>query len=323
MNKFGEKLVLKIWGGSHEPRIGFELKSCPKNLSITSEDFEKDLSRRKPGLLGTTKRIENDQPIIISGIENNLTNGKTIKIEFTNSDIRKEDYQKFIDIPRPGHADFVAYKKYGKEINLSGGGFFSGRMTLLLVAAGVIAKKIVSDINFKAELISVNGNKDIVSEVQKAVEENDSVGGIVECTISNVPIGLGEPFFNSVESKLSHLVFSIPGVKGIEFGSGFKCALMKGSEHNDVFINAKGLTKTNNAGGINGGLTNGNNIVFRVAIKPTSSISKTQKTFNFTTNQLEELTISGRHDTCIALRMPVIIEAVSALVLADFLIQLK
>lgn len=318
MKNFGNQLIIRIWGGSHEPRMGLEIESCPKGIEINEKDFEEDLKRRKPGKKGTTSRIEDDIPIITSGIKNNKTDGDTLKIEFTNTNTRPADYELFKQTPRPGHADFTARKKYGEQIQLSGGGFFSGRMTVLLVAAGVIAKKIIPEIKFEAKLISVNGNKNIENEIDKAVEEGDSVGGIIECIISKVPIGLGEPFFDSIESKISHLVFSVPGIKGIEFGSGFRSTEMKGSEHNDMFVDSSGKTSSNNSGGINGGISNGNDIVFRVAVKPTSSISKAQQTFNFGTQETETLTIKGRHDACIALRVPVIIEAVAAIVLADF-----
>ena len=204
---------------------------------------------------------------------------------------------------------------------MAGGGQSSGRMTLPLVAAGVIAKKIIPDVVFNTQLIEVNGSKDIESQVNKAVEENDSVGGIIECRISNIPVGFGEPFFDSVESMLSHIMFSIPGIKGIEFGTGFESAKMKGSECNDVFIDVHGSTATNNAGGINGGISNGNEIVFRVAVKPTSSIGKTQRTFNFKTQEMTDLIIEGRHDNCFALRTPVIVENAAAVVLADLFLQ--
>lgn len=318
MNNFGNKLKIKIWGGSHEPKIGIKIYGIPKDIEINEKDFETDLNRRKPGKKGTTTRIETDYPIIKSGIKNHITDGSPIKIEFINTNTRPIDYELFNKSPRPGHADFTARKKFGEQINLSGGGIFSGRMTVLLVAAGVIAKKIIPKIIFEARLISVNGSQNIEAEIDKAVDEGDSVGGIIECKISNVPIGLGEPFFDSIESKISHLVFAVPGIKGIEFGSGFKSTEMRGSEHNDLIINSNGQTSTNNSGGINGGISNGNDIIFRVAVKPTSSISKPQQTYNFETNKTETLKIEGRHDACIALRMPVIIESVAAIVIADF-----
>jgi len=198
-----------------------------------------------------------------------------------------------------------------------GGGHFSGRLTLPLVAAGVIAKKILPEVRIQAELIEAGGLKDIQAAIRKADAEKDSIGGIVECRVTGLSPGLGEPFFDSVESLLAHAIFAIPAIKGIEFGSGFSAARMNGSEHNDLIINPEGITQTNNAGGINGGLTNGNDLVFRIAVKPTSSISLPQMTLNLETGKVEELLIAGRHDLCIALRVPVVVEAVTAIVLAD------
>jgi chorismate synthase len=278
------------------------------------------LERRKGSQRGTTSRKEADKPNILSGVFDGKTTGAPITIVFENTNIQSKDYNFAKEIPRPGHADFVAMKKFGGFNDYRGGGHFSGRLTVGLVAAGVIAKKIIKPIGTEAYLISVGGSKDIEKVVNKAVEEGDSVGGLIECKISNVPIGLGEPFFNSIESLISHIVFSIPGIKGIEFGAGFKSAEMQGSVHNDLVVDADGKTSTNNAGGINGGITNGNEILFRAAVKPTSSISKVQKTVNIKTGELSELSVKGRHDACIALRVPVILEAASAIVLADLLL---
>ena len=192
------------------------------------------------------------------------------------------------------------------------------------MAAGVIAKKIIPDVNIKTNLIEAGGQKDINKAIEVAVSDSDSIGGIIECVVSNIPVGLGEPFFNSVESLLSHMIFSIPAIKGIEFGAGFRAAKMKGSEHNDLIISADGKTSTNNSGGINGGITNGNILLFRVVVKPTSRIPKKQKTINLKTGKQEDLVIRGRHDLCIALRVPVVVEAATAIVLTDlFLIEQK
>ena len=198
-----------------------------------------------------------------------------------------------------------------------GGGHFSGRITLGLVAAGVLAKKIISEIDIRAELTEVNGQKDIDSAIDAAIKAKDSVGGIIECVASPMPVGLGEPFFNSVESQISSLVFSIPGIKAIEFGAGFAASRMQGSTFNDAIINSKGQTKTNHSGGINGGISNGNDLIFQVAVRPTASISLPQETYNFKHRKIETLNINGRHDSCIALRVSVIIEAVTAIALAD------
>jgi len=190
-----------------------------------------------------------------------------------------------------------------------------------LVAAGVLARKIISPTSVSAKILEVGGSSDIEAAVQRALEEKDSIGGIVECIISSVPAGLGEPFFDSVEALVSHMIFSIPAIKGIEFGAGFGAARMTGSEHNDNFISTDGSTETNHAGGINGGITNGNQINFRVAVKPTSSTHQTQHTMNMSTGEMEDLTIEGRHDTCIALRVPVVVEAAAAIVMADLMLQ--
>jgi chorismate synthase len=193
-------------------------------------------------------------------------------------------------------------------------------LTLGLVAAGVLAKKIIPEVNIEAKLIEAGGQKDIEDAVNKAIEKKDSIGGIIECRAHGVPAGLGEPFFDSIESRISHLCFAIPGIRGIEFGSGFKAARMKGSEHNDIIL-PDGRTKTNHAGGINGGISNGNELVYRIAVKPPSSIGKGQKTANLSTGMMESLALQGRHDVCFALRAPVIVEAVTAIVLADNLLM--
>jgi chorismate synthase len=279
-----------------------------------------DFIRRKSGSPGTTYRQEEDLPEIISGVFNGSTTGAPVTIFVQNKNIRSSDYEAVKEIPRPGHADFVATKKYGGFADYRGGGHFSGRLTTALVAAGVIAKKIIYPIQCDAKLIEVGGTPDIETAIKKAMDEKDSVGGIVECRINNVPAGLGEPFFDSLESSLSHIIFSIPAIKGIEFGSGFNSAKMKGSEHNDKIISINGQTETNHSGGINGGISNGNEIIFRVAVKPTSSIAREQKTLNLKTGKMVDLKIDGRHDTCIALRVPVVVEAAAAIVLTDFML---
>ncbi len=319
MNTFGRIFRIHIFGESHGDSVGVVVDGCPPGIEITGEDFKTDLLRRKSGAKGTTSRKEDDIPQVISGIYNNFTTGSPITVLFKNADTRSSDYN-FRQHPRPGHADFVADKKYNSFNDDRGGGHFSGRITVGLVAAGVIAKNIIKETSIKAKLTEAGGSKNISKTVDEAVKTGDSIGGIIECTVKNIPTGLGEPFFDSVESLISHAVFSIPGIKGIEFGSGFDAARMKGSEHNDLIINKKGRTNTNNAGGINGGITNGNEIVFLVAVKPTSSISLPQETYNFKTKKSETLEIKGRHDACIALRIPVIIEAVTACVLADLIL---
>jgi chorismate synthase len=287
---------------------------------LSEEDFTKDLERRKGGMQkGTTPRKEDDRPIFLTGLFNNKTTGAPLTIIFENNNTRSSDYDKIKSIPRPGHADFVAHKKFAGHEDYRGGGHFSGRLTVCLVAAGVIAKKLLSQVQIDARLVEIGGEKDVEAGLQKAIDAKDSVGGIVECTVKGFPAGLGEPFFDSAESVISHAVFSIPAIKGIEFGAGFAAAKMFGSDHNDAIIDDDGKTKTNNAGGIVGGISNGNDIVFRIVVKPTSSTPKQQETWNWETKQVEKFSVKGRHDLCIALRVPPVLEAVTAMVLADLM----
>jgi chorismate synthase len=318
MNSFGRIFRVTIFGESHGPGTGIVVDGCPAGISLAEDHFTGDLMRRKGGSEGTTPRKEEDLPEILSGVFNGYTTGTPLTIFVRNKNIRPSDYEILKDVPRPGHADFVAMKKYGGFSDWRGGGHFSGRITTSLVTAGVIAKKVISPVSCEARLTEAGGMNDIESAVKKAMEDGDSIGGIVECRITNLPAGLGEPFFDSVESVISHMVFSVPAIKGIEFGSGFNASRMKGSEHNDKIVGMDGKTETNYAGGINGGITNSNDIVFRVAVKPASSISREQRTMNFKTGKMVDLKIEGRHDTCIALRVPVVIEAAAAIVMADF-----
>ncbi len=317
MNSFGRIFRISIFGESHGKGVGVVVDGCPPGITLAEKDLEADLARRKSGAKGTTSRREDDKPIFLSGVHDGKTTGSPIAVLFHNADVISSDYDLFRDVPRPGHANFVAKKKYDGFSDIRGGGHFSGRLTLGLVTAGVIAKKIIHPIRVKAELMEAGGNKNIDKAIQRAIENNDSIGGIIECRSRNMPVGLGEPFFDSVESLISHLVFSIPGVKAIEFGSGFKAAAMTGIQHNDPIVAISGKTKTNHAGGINGGITNSNELVFRIAVKPTASISKTQHTMNTKIMKMVDLEVKGRHDLCIALRIPVIVEAATAIVLAD------
>jgi chorismate synthase len=319
MNTFGNLFRVSIFGESHGNSAGVTIDGCPAGVPLLESDFTEDLNRRRSGSKGTTPRKEADLPRIMSGVFNDRTTGAPITILFENTNTRFKDYERLRETPRPGHADFVAFKKFGGNEDFRGGGHFSGRLTLGLVAAGVIARKLIKPIEIAAKLIEAGGISDIEKAVDLAIEQQNSIGGIVECIASGIPVGLGEPFFNSVESLIAHIVFSIPATKGIEFGSGFSSAKMKGSEHNDMFVSPEGKTETNHAGGINGGITNGNNIVFRLAVKPTSSISLPQNTMNIKTGMMTELKIEGRHDLCIALRVPVIVEAATAIVLADLM----
>ena len=320
MNSFGNIFRVSIFGESHGPSIGITIDGPPAGIDFSELDMEDDIRRRMPGEKGTTARREPDIPEIISGVYNGKTTGGPVTIIFRNNNTISKDYEKFKSTPRPGHADFTAMKKYNGFNDNRGGGHFSGRITLALVAAGVLAKKILNGIVISSRIVEIGGQtekEDYQGVIDEAVRTGDSVGGIVEVKLSGLPVGLGEPFFDSCESYISHIIFSVPAVKGIEFGSGFASARMKGSEHNDRIISGSGKTATNNSGGINGGITNGNDIIFRVAVKPTPSIRLAQKTMNIDTGELENLAIDGRHDYCIALRTPVIFEACAAIAMAD------
>ena len=355
MNTFGNKFRVSIFGESHGPVVGVTLDGVLPGVPLSEEDFAQDLARRKAGALGTTPRQESDVPEIISGVFEGHTTGAPLTILFHNENTRSEDYEQFRKHPRPGHADFTANLKYGGFNDPRGGGHFSGRITLGMVAAGVVAKKMLYFAKFHARLTEVGGLTDAAAwpdALKAAQAEGDSLGGVVECVVEGLPVGLGEPFWNSVESLVSHAVFAIPGVRGIEFGDGFAASRMIGSEHNDPFpehqcCHGEGHDEehqcchgdsghsdcschsdspchserseeshhccgrhhhpqppvTNHAGGVNGGITNSNALVFRVAFKPTASIAKAG--------------IPGRHDTCFALRTPVIVEAAAAIVLVD------
>lgn len=293
---------------------------CPAGLSLSPEDFMSDIERRKGGVQkGTTPRQEADIPRICTGLFNGKTTGAPITILFDNENTRSADYERQRAIPRPGHADFVAHEKFGGFEDYRGSGHFSGRLTLCLVAAGVVAKKLMPQVSIQASLVEVGGLPSVEEGIQRAIELKDSVGGIVACRVNGLPIGLGEPFFDSAESLLAHLAFSIPAVRGIEFGTGFAAARLTGSSHNDALADATGRTSTNHAGGIVGGLTNGNELEFRLAIKPTSSTPKEQTSLNWETGEQERFSVKGRHDLCIALRVPVVAEAISAIVLVDLM----
>lgn len=330
-NTFGDRFRITVYGGSHEPRLGVVIDGVRSGIPLAVGDFAEDIARRRPGARGSTARVEDDVPEILAGVSGGKTDGTPLRIEFANRNIRPSDYDAFLDVPRPGHADYVTnLRRYGVESSRefppsSGGGMFSGRMTLALVAAGVVAGKVLhgtlGDVRIRAGLTEVGGSTDRTAWgtlIDRAVADGDSLGGVVECRVGGLPPGLGEPFFDSVESLVSHAVFSIPGVRGIEFGDGFRAAAMRGSEHNDPF-GPDGRLMKNGAGGVNGGLTNGNELLFRVAFKPTSTISRPQTTWDFSKKRLVELSAGGRHDCCFSLRTPVIVEAVTAVVLCNLI----
>ena len=320
MNSFGRLFRVSLFGESHGEVIGAVIDGCPAGLDLSEEDLQFDLERRRSMKQGTTGRKEPDKAWIKSGVYNGKTTGAPILIYFKNTDVRSQDYEIFRFIPRPGHADFTADRKFKGFNDPRGGGHFSGRLTAPLVAAGVIAKKIILPVRITSAIIEVYGTNRIEEAVEIAEKAGDSVGGLLECRADRVPVGLGEPFFDSVESLISHIVFAIPGIKGVEFGAGFHGCRMRGSEFNDIIVDKQGKTAANHSGGINGGITNGNILIFRAAVRPTASIRKTQQTLDLKTNNQVKLNITGRHDTCFALRVPVILEAVTAIVLADLML---
>ena len=324
-NSFGDSFKIEIYGGSHTESLGVIISGVPQGLPLTEADFTADIDRRRAGAKGTTPRREGDVPHIVSGVENGVTTGDKLEIVFYNENTRSGDYDRLRVHPRPSHADLTARHKYGEKFDLRGGGIFSGRMTLLLVAAGVVAKKITAQAQYTSRIVEIGGCREpehFESVVAAAQREGDSVGGIVECSVTGAGRDLGEPFFDSVESVAAHLLFSVPAVKGVEFGSGFEGVRLRGSERNDLIIDSLGTTATNHEGGINGGIANGNPIVVRVAIKPTPSIGRSQQTYKFESQRVEELNIGGRHDACIVLRAAVVVEAAMAITLAELKLSL-
>jgi chorismate synthase len=320
MNQFGRIFKVTIFGESHGESVGVVIDGCPAGLPLSVEDFIDDTERRKGGKQkGTTPRQEEDLPLFKSGIFNGKTTGAPLTLLFENRNTRSGDYEKQRSVPRPGHADLVAHQKFGGHEDFRGGGHFSGRLTLCLVAAGVVAKKILAPLKVVSTILEIGGESDLDKGLEKAIAEKDSVGGIVECRVSGLPAGLGEPFFDSVESLLAHAAFAIPAVRGVEFGTGFAAARLFGVAHNDTILDMAGHTRTNHAGGIVGGITTGNELVWRIAIKPTSSTPKEQVTLNWETGEQEIFSVKGRHDLCIALRVPPVLEGVTAMVLADLM----
>ena len=319
MNSFGTLFKVHIFGESHGSNVGVTLDGVPPGIPLTVEEMMVDLKRRQGGNQKfTTPRKEADIPLIITGLFNGFTTGAPLTILFENNNTRSTDYEKQRAFFRPGHADFVANKKYNGFEDFRGGGHFSARLTVGIVAAGVIAKKILGNISFSAAVTNVGGYEDIELGLTKALEAKDSVGGLIEGKIEHVPIGWGEPFWDSIESRLSHAFFAIPAVKGVSFGAGFNAISMMGSQHNDTFEDEYGSGTSNHAGGILGGISNGRTITFKLAIKPTASTPQPQFTFNNETKSMDYLSVKGRHDLCVALRAPVIVEAMAAIVMADF-----
>ena len=331
MNTFGRKYRVSIFGESHGELIGVVMDGVPAGLELSEQDLINDIQRRKSGAKGTTPRLEDDIPQIVSGVFEGHTTGAPLTVVFRNNNTHSSDYETFAAMPRPGHADLTAALKWDDCQDPRGGGHFSGRLTLPIVAAGTVAKKILADATLLDETPCTEVNARIVelggieaedqwqAVIDMAIKEGDSLGAVIECTVPDIDPGYGEPFWDSVESHVAHAVFAIPGVRGIEFGDGFAAARMKGSEHNDP-IGPDGRPTKNGAGGINGGITNGAPISFRVAFKPTSSLRKPQQTFNFQTGEMDTLEVPGRHDVCFALRAPVVVEAMTAIALSDLVL---
>lgn len=324
MNTFGRLFRVTVFGESHGEGVGVSLDGIPAGIPLSAEDFSGDMQRRQGGLRkGTTPRKEPDLPEFKSGVFRGYSTGAPLTIFFENTNTRSGDYEKQAHIPRPGHADFVADRKFKGFQDYRGGGHFSARLTTGIVAAGVVARQILnrvtggSGIRIRSRVTQVGGFPDIEAGLAHAIRIKDSVGGLLECRATGLPIGWGDPFWDSLESVLAHAIFAIPAVKGIEFGAGFESARMTGSTHNDPLLDDSGRTGTNHAGGILGGLSNGNELVFRIAFKPTASTPKEQSTFSPATGKVEQLSVKGRHDLCVALRAPVIVEAMTAIVLAD------
>jgi chorismate synthase len=354
VNEFGTKYRTGIFGSSHGPCVGAKVEGCPAGTKISEAVIQAELDRRSPGKgVHTTPRKERDRLEIISGIVKGKATGSTIVGLVRNKDFDSSAYDSFKRVPRPGHADYPAMVKYGGHHDHRGGGQFSGRMTVGLVIAGAIARQVLDrhGVRVLAQTVQIGnvrleksvpfsvaekvaranavGCADrvtaqlMIDEIVKAHEEHDSVGGTVRCSVLGCPTGVGEPFFGSVESVMSAMMFSIPGVKGVEFGSGFGAASMRGSAHNDPYSVRKGkiVTKTNNAGGVLGGISNGMPIDFRVAFKPTSSIARPQMSVDIQDKVQVELEVKGRHDPCIVPRAVPVVENCAAIVMLDLMLQ--
>lgn len=354
-NSIGKAFVVTCFGESHGKCIGVVIEGCPPGLPLSEQDIQIELDKRKPATSSiSTQRIEEDKAEILSGVFNGYTTGAPICIVVWNKNIDSEPYELVKEKPRPGHADYTAHLRYDGFNDYRGGGRFSGRITVAYVMAGAVAKKLLKTLNVEilahtVQIGSIKVSKKIsyeeirnnvykndvrcadlhmaalmVEEILKVKRDGDSLGGIVECIALNYPAGIGDPIFDSLDADIAKIMFDIPGVKGVEIGAGFTAASMKGSENNDAYIIKGGavLTETNNCGGILGGLSNGMPIKARIALKPTPSIRKKQKTINLKHMQETELTLSGKFDPCIVSRAVPVVEACMATVLADHALRL-
>jgi chorismate synthase len=353
MNTYGVAFRVTVFGSSHGPGVGCVVDGCPAGIEITQDKVQRELDRRKPSSGIGTPRAEEDLVLLQSGVHESRTTGSPLQMFIENRDRDSSKYAAFKSTPRPGHADYPALVKYGPGHDIRGGGQFSGRMTAPLVAAGAVAKSMLAPmrIKFAAYSQAIGGVRDeeeralmevedkvydrptraatdklderMRAEILAAKEDDDSIGGVVRCLVEGLPVGLGEPFFDTLDGELAKLLFAIPAVKGVEFGSGFNSAGMRGSQNNDVFYFEEGKvrTSTNHAGGVLGGMSNGMPLDLKVAFKPTASIPKVQRTVDLGTGKEAMLKIEGRHDPCIVPRAVVVVEAVSALAIADLIMR--
>jgi chorismate synthase len=323
MNTYGTIFRVSLYGESHQPAIGVVIDGMPAGIRIDEDNIRRDLALRNPVAIGTTPRKEPDIFTITSGVYQSFSTGAPIHITVPNTNVRSQDYQALKDQPRPGHADFVARKTYAGFADPRGGGHFSGRLTACLVIAGSLAKMILP-FTFHHQLIQVGTLKDMEqldTYLATIASQQDSVGGIIRLIVKDIPVGLGEPFFHKLESGLGQALLSIPAVKALSFGTGFDGITLLGSQFNDRLIDESGTTATNHAGGISGGLSNGNPLWLDVFVKPPSSIAQKQNTYSFASKGLETLSVEGRHDVCIARRAGIVIENTAAFVLADFYLR--
>lgn len=326
-NVLGTIFRITSFGESHGPVIGIVIDGCPAGLKIDYEKISNDLARRRPGQSSTTSpRKESDTFQILSGLFNETTTGAPICITIPNEDIDSTKYEERRFTPRPGHADYTAHIKYGGFEDYRGGGRFSARITAGLVAAGSIAKQLLEKIGVTAtaKIVEIGGAKEnFEQKILEAAEKGNSVGGVIEGTALNLPVGLGEPVFDKLDAELAKALFTLPAVKGVEFGNGFASAKKLGSENNDPFEMRDGkiATKTNHAGGVLGGLSNGMTLVVRVAFKPIASIAKPQETIDLRTHQTVTLKTEGRFDPCPIPRAVPLVEAMMAIVLCDFALR--
>ena len=325
----GRSLKVEIFGASHAGSIGVTVTGLPAGEAVDITQLNEFMARRSPGKSPLqSSRREPDEPVFLSGITDGMTDGSVLQAVMCNTDVRREDYVNLRSIPRPGHADYTARLKYGRDFDMSGGGPFSGRMTAPLCVIGGISKQILSrrGIGVEAKILSIGGDSsDFEGSIDRARLDGDSVGGIIECTVSGFPAGYGGELFDGLEGLISEIVFAIPAVKGIEFGAGFRCAEMRGSECNDPFTveNGRVVTRGNDHGGILGGISSGMPVVFRVAVKPTPSIAREQDSVDLDAMKPVKLRISGRHDPCIVPRAVPVVEAAAAIALCDLLFAEK